>query len=528
LRRRLIGRGEADARFAALERRTAELTSTIESLQYLHERPVDALAPTMAWIEQASLASTPLVSVVIPTRNRAARLRRAVESILGQSYGNFEVLIGDDGSEDDGATRAQLGAFDDPRIRGFTLDHSGSSAARNVCLEAARGELIAYLDDDNTMHPQWLKSVAWAFEQRPEIEVLYGAVVIDDYARARQQAGGELPVIFFRPFDRDALATGNLTDTSAIAHRAGLAEARFDPGLQQMTDWDLLVRLTADRDPLALPAIAAFYSTDAPDRLSGGPTAHTDSELVRRRARALAGSRNGGAPERDAGPLLRSIADPARPLGLDGWALSAAGLELVLGLVPERGGQVVECGSGESTIALARLLRLRGAGHVFALEHHGGWASDVRRRLAEEDLAGWATLVDAPLSSHPLAPDGSEWYRDDALAALPARIDLLVVDGPPGTDAGRGRDRYPALPMLVDRLAPGAAVVLDDVDRDGERWVLDRWETQMPFSFERRGELAVGVAPMASDELPRRQAEPVSSNAQESNPKPSSEFQRGD
>ena len=60
----------------------------------------------------------------------------------------------------------------------------------------------------------------------------------------------------------------NLADMGALAHRAGLPEARFDPALVCSGDWDLLLRLTGDRDPLVLPAIACIYATDAPGRLS--------------------------------------------------------------------------------------------------------------------------------------------------------------------------------------------------------------------------------------------------------------------
>lgn len=55
-----------------------------------------------------------------------------------------------------------------------------------------------------------------------------------------------------------------------------------------MGDWDLFLRLTAARDPLVLPAIACYYTTDAPDRLSGGPTTAADQATIRARAAAAA------------------------------------------------------------------------------------------------------------------------------------------------------------------------------------------------------------------------------------------------
>ena len=98
--------------------------------------------------------------------------------------------------------------------------------------------------------------------------------------------------------------------------------------------------------------------------------------------------------------------------------------------------------------------------------------------LADQDLTEFATVIDAPLV------DG--WYDPAALGRLPKRgIDLLLVDGPPAGGPGIQASRYRALPALADRLAPNAAVVLDDADREGERRVLDRWLAGFPLRLDR-------------------------------------------
>jgi len=230
------------------------------------------------WVEQATLASTPRISVVMPTRNRAALVPRAVASVQAQRYPEWELLIVDDGSDDE--TPEVVAAFDDPRIRSLRVPHGGCCAARNAALATATGEIVAYLDDDNTMHSLWLRAVAWAFGQRPEVDVLYGAFVVDDVERVNRLGSGAMPMLVLHPYDREVLLRSNLADIGAVAHRAGLPAARFDESLVEMGDWDLLCALTADRDPLVLPAIACFYSTDAPDRLSGGPTFDADYAAV--------------------------------------------------------------------------------------------------------------------------------------------------------------------------------------------------------------------------------------------------------
>jgi glycosyltransferase involved in cell wall biosynthesis len=241
---------------------------------------IQALRVFMEWIEYARLSESPRISVVLPTRNRATFLPMAVASVQAQSYANWELLIVDDSSDDE--TPERLAALDDPRIRSFRVPHAGSSAARNAALDQATGDIIAYLDDDNMMHHLWLKSVAWAFDQRPNVDVLYGAIILDDVERVNQRGSGSFAKLFFRSYDRKVLLNENLADMGAIAHRARLPGARFDESLVIGVDWDLLCRLTADRDPLVLPAIACFYFTDAPNRISGGTTRRdADHKTVR-------------------------------------------------------------------------------------------------------------------------------------------------------------------------------------------------------------------------------------------------------
>jgi hypothetical protein len=183
--------------------------------------------------------------------------------------------------------------------------------------------------------------------------------------------------------------------------------------------------------------------------------------------------------------------------GDEEWALEPDAMQLVLDLVEGvgAGAQVVECGSGDSTIAIAGLLRRLGGGRLHSLEHHGGWAQLMRERIAKEGLGGFAELIEAPLGEHPLAPAGCAWYAPEALACVPERIDLLLVDGPPAYMAGAERQRYPALPALAERLAPGAPVILDDAGRAGERWILARWraETGLDFGLHPGG-IAVAVS----------------------------------
>ena len=165
--------------------------------------------------------------------------------------------------------------------------------------------------------------------------------------------------------------------------------------------------------------------------------------------------------------------------------------------------RVVELGSGLSTVLLARLMTRRSADRdwrLVAVEHDATWARRVRDELDREGVRQHVTIVDAPLGQHALALDGLEWYDemtmssglDNALGG--DQIDLLVVDGPPAFAVGFELARYPALPALRHRLAPGGTVVLDDVDRAGEREVLRRWERELGIEFRRLAPARLAVA----------------------------------
>jgi len=268
--RSLSAIGDLEARIASLNQRVDRLDR--------HRR----VGTVMDFIASSTIDAGPLVSVIMPTRNRVDFLPRSIGSVLRQTYENWELIVADDGSED--GTRKYL-RDSGARIRVVSSPGLGAAGARNRALATAQGSLICYLDDDNVMHPDWLKSVVWAFETFPQCDVLYGGICIDDIERVNNTGTGELPELFFEPYDHLAVARDNVADMGAIAHRAGLPEAQFDETLREMADWDLFLRLTRTKPPLSLPVLALYYRTDAPARLSNGPTFATDRERVREKNR---------------------------------------------------------------------------------------------------------------------------------------------------------------------------------------------------------------------------------------------------
>ncbi|WP_456374973.1 O-methyltransferase [Thiolapillus sp.] len=137
---------------------------------------------------------------------------------------------------------------------------------------------------------------------------------------------------------------------------------------------------------------------------------------------------------------------------------------------------ILECSSGLSTLVLARCCQLNGRGQVLSLENGEEYARATRENLAAFGLASHARVLHAPLSHQQVDDREFQWYRPDE--SLPATIDMLVVDGPPGFL--QPCSRYPALPLLRSRLADGCHVFLDDAARDDEKEIARRWLRENP------------------------------------------------
>jgi len=255
-----IRRHEALATWTrAIGERLDGLTDPLSSIH-------DILAGTV--MATALPPSDELVSVVMPTRNRATLVRRAIATVQRQTHAAWELLVVDDDSDDDtGAVLAEIAAGDE-RVRPMAVRGAergrGGNGARNFALRHARGSLIAYLDDDNLMAPSWLRAVVWAFAEHPEATAVYGAMLCE-------VPGAPAPIYRFEPWSRRRLEEVCIVDQNVIAHRAGLREARFDETLDAIQDWDLFLRLTEAADPLRVPVVGAIYLQGAPRRLLNGP-----------------------------------------------------------------------------------------------------------------------------------------------------------------------------------------------------------------------------------------------------------------
>ncbi len=137
---------------------------------------------------------------------------------------------------------------------------------------------------------------------------------------------------------------------------------------------------------------------------------------------------------------------------------------------------ILECSSGLTTLMLARCCELNGGGKVLSLENGAEFADKTRGNLERYGLQGHADVIHAPLQ-HMLFDDREfSWYARDELP--PGPIDMLVIDGPPGFIQPQAR--FPALPLLYERLADGCVIFLDDAARPDEREIVKHWLAAYP------------------------------------------------
>lgn len=199
----------------------------------------------------------PLVSIVMPTWNRAVSLRRAVLSVQAQTYAGWELVIVDDGSTDDTPFVLQgLSAFD-PRIRVIRGEHAGVSRARNTAIAAARGDYLAFLDSDNTWEPGFLRVALAAMTHRG----------LDASYTAMELRGGKKTM--FRAFDggREHLLVGNHIDLNVLVVRAHRVRevGGFAEDLRRTVDYDLVLKLSEVCELTYLPYVGAVYTEDRAD-----------------------------------------------------------------------------------------------------------------------------------------------------------------------------------------------------------------------------------------------------------------------
>ena len=142
---------------------------------------------------------------------------------------------------------------------------------------------------------------------------------------------------------------------------------------------------------------------------------------------------------------------------------------------------IVECSSGSSSLVLAKCCQLNKHGHVTSLENGEAYVKQTNLQLLELRLSEYCDVVHAPLIDYQISDHDFQWYALNNL--LETKIDMLVIDGPPGFM--QRHSRYPAIPLLHNRLSEQCAIFLDDAVREDEKEIVKLWLEAYPeFEFE--------------------------------------------
>jgi glycosyltransferase involved in cell wall biosynthesis len=186
----------------------------------------------------------PIVSVVVPTYNRADLLGETLESILAQTLREIELILVSDGSTDD--TPAVVARIGDPRLKFIEQPNSGGPARpRNVGVRAARGKYVAFCDDDDVWMPEKLAKQVELLEREPDLALCYteGEYFGDSDIYTRTSLRG-------RPESRhfDALLYRNfITNSSVMVRRSVFAEVgefNEDKSLRGTEDYEMWLRIS--------------------------------------------------------------------------------------------------------------------------------------------------------------------------------------------------------------------------------------------------------------------------------------------
>ncbi len=182
------------------------------------------------------------VSVIIPTFNREHLLRRSVESVLKQSFSDFQLLVVDDGSDD--GTKALIESIEDPGIEYIRHEtNRGVSAARNTGVRHSDGEFVAFLDSDDTWAESKLERQVAAFDAGSNrLGAVYTTFRKIDWRyepEVRRPSGNiAIPILV-----NNCVGTAS---TPMLTRRCFEATGGFDEALRSSEDWDLWIRVARD------------------------------------------------------------------------------------------------------------------------------------------------------------------------------------------------------------------------------------------------------------------------------------------
>lgn len=206
---------------------------------------------------RANKGLEPKVSIIVPAFNAERYIAETLDSVLRQTYRNFECIVVDDGSSDGTADVVRRYCKRDSRIRLVLQSNAGPSAARNRAIKLSRGEFILPLDADDRIHPLYVGTALSVFAMHPDVRLVY----------CRASYFGAVKGKWHLPaYDYDRMTAHNCIFVSCMyrrsdAVRVGLYDETFRQGYE---DWDFLLRLLGRDDRVVRIPMHMFYYRQHP------------------------------------------------------------------------------------------------------------------------------------------------------------------------------------------------------------------------------------------------------------------------
>lgn len=207
-----------------------------------------------------------IFSVVIPSYNREKVVARAINSVLNQTYQDFEIIVVDDGSID--KTKEVVRAIDDCRIRYVFQDNQGANAARNNGIIHAKGDYITFLDSDDQYEPTMLEEQLKVFEKDDSIGFLY--TKLDYILPDGKHCSFPLDFGLSGNCYKEVLCQGYLAPTSVIAARKSSFDVAglFDLSLPASQDDDICFKMAKHFKIAYIDKVLAHMHIDAGNRIT--------------------------------------------------------------------------------------------------------------------------------------------------------------------------------------------------------------------------------------------------------------------
>ncbi len=205
------------------------------------------------------MQQSPFFSVIVPTYNRAEKLKNTILSILAQDFTNFELLIVDDGSTDHTAATVQVLVAQDSRIIYLPKKNEERSLARNYGLSKAQGQFTVFFDSDDFMHPNHLSTFRAAIAQNPETRFFTTKFQMDDGKRVQASHIAHWPAAHY---SWEKLLEGNWYGTLLCIKREGKPLVPFAKEFNICEDWIFNLQNLQESNIFVIDAVTITVKDD--------------------------------------------------------------------------------------------------------------------------------------------------------------------------------------------------------------------------------------------------------------------------